>query len=468
MGSKGAALSFEGLVGMVPVGADPYAYIKDFISTWSSVPLSRISLAFLGTFFILHVLIAGICLIMLILPYTRGSNRSQWFLRKLYIQDESSGEARKSPLYFANARVLLTISQLLSSASTPAFIWFDTGITTPHAHSLRPQVMPAFGLMNLAEILAYWSLLHCFLVTVCYGHNGQGNKSLGLIRYIPPQLINFIFICFPIAATACTVAVVTRVIMVTNKVQSGMVQLFAGMDRGSLIWKQLAAQPQSSAAQAQLMRINAELKMLASETSLLLESSFERFRFGEYTFLFFSSVSCPIFIALFWVLLQNYQNQRRSSSTKLFHPGDSMKRHNTQCESDTECDSATGTMGYFDAMKTDRQFFHLNMRALGTFIAMLINIIVHLIAIFRTVDTLSVPHWRGVVSCLATAGSTFSGIPIAWQCWRLYADQAHSTTQASKNDSLTLEKTPKSHVFPGTSAETRTDIHICHIRESNA
>ncbi|KAA1098989.1 hypothetical protein PGT21_032191 [Puccinia graminis f. sp. tritici] len=461
MASKESALSYERLLGIVPVGVDPYAFIKDFITTWSSVPLSRITLAFLMIFFGLHVLIAGICLIILILPYTRGANRSQWVLRKLYIQEQSGREAHQAPLYFANARVLLTISQLLSSVSTPAFIWFDTGITTPNEHSLRPQVMPAFGLMNLAEILAYWSLSHCFLVTVCYGHKSQGDNSTGLIRYISPRLINFLFICFPIAATAMTIVVVTRVIVVTNGVQSGMVQLFAGLDRGSSLWKQVAVKSQSSVAQAQLNQLNLELKGLANETALLLETSFERFRFGECTFLFFSSLSCPVFIVLFFVLLRNYQHQRRNLSTKLFRPGNASKHENTHSDSDTQCHSSAANMGYFEAIRTDRQFLHLNMRALGTFIAMLVNIIVHLIAIFRTVDTLAVPYWRGVVSCLATGGSTFSGIPIAWQCWRLYADQVHSSAQASKNDVSTLEELPKTTVFSaGACDESASEIHV--------
>jgi hypothetical protein len=82
--------------------------------------------------------------------------------------------------------------------------------------------------------------------------------------------------------------------LVTNGVQSGMVQLFAGLDRGSSLWKQVAVKSQSSVAQAQLNQLNLELKGLANETALLLETSFERFRFGEFTFLIFSSLSCPV------------------------------------------------------------------------------------------------------------------------------------------------------------------------------
>jgi hypothetical protein len=90
-----------------------------------------------------------------------------------------------------------------------------------------------------------------------------------------------------------TTLVVVRVILVTNGVQSGMAQLFAELDRGSTIWAQNAVNPQSP-LQAQLTLTNLELKRLASETNLLLVTSFERFRFGECTFLFFSSVSCLV------------------------------------------------------------------------------------------------------------------------------------------------------------------------------
>lgn len=388
-------------------------------------------------------------------------------MKRLYVQKRSGGEDHHTaPLYFANARVLLTISQLLSSASTPAFIWFDNGLATPSQRALRPQVMPAFGLMNLAEILAYWSLSHCFMVTVCYGHQGQADKSTGPLRYFSPSFINCLFILFPLAATAMTTLVVVRVILVTNGVQSGMAQLFAELDRGSTIWAQNAVNPQSP-LQAQLTLTNLELKRLASETNLLLVTSFERFRFGECTFLFFSSVSCLIFVALSWVLLRNYQNQRRNASRKLFRSRNSQQHENTPSEGDTQCPSAATNISYFNAIKADRQFFHLNIRAMSTFIAMLINIAVHLIAIIRTADTLSVPYWRGIVSCLAAAGSTFSGIPIAWQCWRLYTDHAHSTGHTSKENFSTPEKAPNSQVFPTVSSEQlKLEFHlICLIND---
>ncbi|OAV98634.1 hypothetical protein PTTG_25602, partial [Puccinia triticina 1-1 BBBD Race 1] len=119
----------------------------------------------------------------------------QWYLKKVYIEDDSSGRAQKVPLYFANAGVLLTFSQMLSSVSTSAFIYFDIGIASPGQHLFRGRAIPTVGLMNLAEILAYWSLSHCFMViTICYGNAHQQQKSIAAIKHIPSLLMNIIFI----------------------------------------------------------------------------------------------------------------------------------------------------------------------------------------------------------------------------------------------------------------------------------
>ncbi|KAA1133274.1 hypothetical protein PGTUg99_018498 [Puccinia graminis f. sp. tritici] len=54
-----------------------------------------------------------------------------------------SAQAHRVPLYFANAGVLLTTSQLLSSASTSAFIWFDIGAASPGEHLFGSRALPA-------------------------------------------------------------------------------------------------------------------------------------------------------------------------------------------------------------------------------------------------------------------------------------------------------------------------------------
>jgi len=462
MGSNGSPLDFESFLGNAPVDIDPYAFIKNSTSTWTSVPLSRFVSVLLLVFFCLHIIIAGICMIMLILPYTRGGKQSKWFFRRLYIHDESDREApvHKAPLYFANARVLLTISQLLSSASTPAFIWFDNSLLTPSQQSLRPHVMPAFGLMNLAEILAYWSLSHCFLVTIYYGAKDRRESCQGLLsRCAPHWLINFLFFCIPIAATVMTIVVVTRVSSVTNQVQSCLNQFFAELDRGSILWAHVKANPQSPMERAQLIETNLEMKKWAAETGLQMVSSFDRFRFGEIVFLSFTLVNGPVFVILFLVLLRHYRYQRRSALTRLESTANS--------ESGKQSNCVTTNMGYFDTLKKDRQFFHLNIRALATCIAMLVNIVVHIIAITRTVDTLSQPYWRGVVSCLATAGNTISGIPIAWQCWRLYADyQARPTAEPITKSASSPEKTSRTDLLPeACTREVGSEIHICYSQQ---
>ncbi|KAA1069805.1 hypothetical protein PGT21_033567 [Puccinia graminis f. sp. tritici] len=442
-------LRVESLLSSIPVGADPYDYIKHSLLQWGSVPLCRATLVSLVVILILHAFIAATCLLLLTLPCIRPLKRSPWYLKKLYIEDHSSGKAHQVPLYFANAGVLLTTSQLLSSASTSAFIWFDIGAASPGEHLFGSRALPAVGLMNLAEILAYWSLSHCFLViTICHGNKKQQEKSMSSIRHIPPQVINFIFTFVPIAAMVITIFVIAWVTSVTSEIQSYMKQGLMALDQGSSIWKQLQATPQSLEAQAQLRGITMQLANLFRNAFPRLEVAFHRFRLGECLFLSFESVSCPIFVASFWILVQNYLKQSPNSTIKSCSSGGSMTHMNTGTESGTRTNthSVVASRSYLDAIKTDRQFFHLNIRALGTFISMLLNIILHMVNISRTTDALTVPYWRTVATLLGTVGSIFSGIPVVWQCWRLHVDQSDATADCSNRYALAVVKARESHV----------------------
>jgi hypothetical protein len=79
----------KSIFGTIPAGVNPFAYILNLITPQYFLPLSKYTLGLLVFFFIVHLLIALFCIVILVLPYLRGRKQSQWFLRRLYIKDRS-------------------------------------------------------------------------------------------------------------------------------------------------------------------------------------------------------------------------------------------------------------------------------------------------------------------------------------------------------------------------------------------
>jgi hypothetical protein len=74
----------------LPAHSNPFVYLKDELSQSLTLPLSRPFVVVLLVFFVFHVLVAGLCLLILILPsISRAKSSTQWLWMKLFIKDQS-------------------------------------------------------------------------------------------------------------------------------------------------------------------------------------------------------------------------------------------------------------------------------------------------------------------------------------------------------------------------------------------
>jgi hypothetical protein len=219
-------LSHDIALGGLPADVDPFAYISQLTTRRFTPRLPQSAIVLVAVFLVFHVLLAAFNLIILVLPYFGHARRTPWFSQKLYIYSRS-GEKRlsgsllntgcwldgltllfsfsfcvekvyRTPLYLVNSGVLMSISQLLASVTTQAYILMQIKMNLSEHFSLRCQFFPAYvlalnpfflgcimvsivfpysvsgilmfgilssrlGLMFIFNSYSYWSMTHCFL-----------------------------------------------------------------------------------------------------------------------------------------------------------------------------------------------------------------------------------------------------------------------------------------------------------------
>ncbi|KAA1130993.1 hypothetical protein PGTUg99_021719 [Puccinia graminis f. sp. tritici] len=222
----------------VPPGVNPFQFSIDRSAHRGFAPLSRLTKALLLVFFVFHLLIAIFCLIILVLPYIRGVKQSHWFFRKLYIQDQSRQKVYKVPLLWVNGGVVMTMSQLMGSVATLAYILIQLAITQSINASLHVQVEPALAMMCMCEMLTYWSQMHCFVVAMFY-HNHKTDSN-GPKRWTPPPIfINCLFLGFPMVLVIATLPPVIGLSLNHNQITIGVTSIMNTLRQGASVWDQL-------------------------------------------------------------------------------------------------------------------------------------------------------------------------------------------------------------------------------------
>jgi hypothetical protein len=179
----------------------------------------------------------------------------------------------------------------------------------------RVRLFCSLGVLNMCEMLTYWSLMHCFVVAVLvYSHppplpppNKKKNNTLKLEwerltdpwklshklawnhsyydpethgvgakrtrRWTPsPTFINFIFLGFPICLVIAIICLFTWLSIVHNRFIAEAVKILDALGKGSFVWDQLKA-PSASDEQkfqltTQLLQIVAEAKGLSEDINI--------------------------------------------------------------------------------------------------------------------------------------------------------------------------------------------------------
>jgi hypothetical protein len=160
-----------------PSGVNPFAYLMNRSASVGSVPMSGLTKALLIVFFIIHLIIAIFCLVILVLPCFRGSRRSHWLFRRLYIRDQSS---------VANGLSTWLVSSAFGSIQfLMAWFFFGPSFQSPFVLAQwwdRDDRIPVDGLSGHCRIHLGAVLDHAFS-QVCTSCPSGAYVSIGVIKY---------------------------------------------------------------------------------------------------------------------------------------------------------------------------------------------------------------------------------------------------------------------------------------------
>ncbi|OAV91002.1 hypothetical protein PTTG_28121 [Puccinia triticina 1-1 BBBD Race 1] len=447
----------------VPSGVNPFAYLMERSASKGSAPMSGLTKILLLIFFIIHLLIAIFCLVILVLPCFRGTIRSHWLFRKLYIRDHSfAGNVSRAPLYWVNGGIVMTASQLMGSAATEAYIVLQFLIAHSAQYALHAQVEPALAMMCVCEMLTYWSQMHCFVVAIYYNHKAMTHD---VRRWAPsPTFVNFLFLGFPLVLVVATLPPVIGLSIIHRQLTVRVIQTIETLGQSSFIWERMRV----STSDEEKKQLTIELTRLVSRAKDLGDSvgiRIERLRVCFYSFLWDMlaqlCITILLFIIVFSIFLRKVQRKEvqsghESSKSGTFRRCRWFKLKNPTSTSEVKLRSSPNT-GHEESSSSNRgtlnrQFAYLILRASFIVIAIATSITLCLLGIIRTRDgSGQTPYWRAVMTWLPPLAGTWSAFPIAWQCWGLYNDELNGTLRnsATSNDSPSAGQTiDKSEIPP--------------------
>ncbi|WAR61363.1 hypothetical protein PtB15_12B48 [Puccinia triticina] len=446
-------LGHDIMLGGLPAGADPFAHISHLTARRFTPRLPQSAIILLAVFLVFHILIAAFNLVILIFPYVGKAKRQLWTFKKLYIYDRSGEKLYSTPLYLVNAGVLMSVSQLLSSATTQVYILMHIRMNLSEHYSLRCQFIPVLGLVFIFDTYSYWSMAHCFLA-LYYSNKNFAVKPKRLSWLRSPRSINIFFLIFPIFVTVATIIVITRMSMVYHDLQVQTTSLRATLAQGSLLWKQLELPGHSTeeiaSLSSQLTTVQSGLGSLLEQTGTLVSNLLEGFNSIRSIMLFFILATSLVFVLSFWKLAQKYKS-RDNPPTELISKGDLSDSWHAQSNSQhisVRSHVSPTSLTLFQTLQSDPQFLRLTIRAFATSLGMLVALVFWVLAIFKSIDMMMDPFWHGVATWLPTVSGTWTAIPVAWQSWRLYLDQNPGTVDFTYK----LEETPSTIEHPQTAS----------------
>jgi len=274
------------------------------------------------------------------------------------------------------------------------------------------------------EMLAHWIMAHCFL-TLSYSTDIP-SKSItrSLTRWNPsPMFVNVFFACFPICIVAGTTGAILRGAAGFGVILSQTRKTLKVLSQGTRTLKQLqapsATEYQRNVTASRLARIQAKLTALTDEAQTNLRRTIYYHRWSSSLYFALMSVTCLVFMFSFMKLTQKFLRQGQDSSLQ---PTTSRAEEGVYSKKENEVTSIIPRRAYLGSLKSDRQLLGFTVRASATMIGMITSMIFYLIGIFRTSDVVLNPTWHGMMTWLPTVCGSWSAIPVAWQCWRLYTE----------------------------------------------
>lgn len=422
-----------GLSSTSPRGSDP------FDSAFSNLPAhfvlhqSRVTLVLLLVLMSFHFLIFSFCLIILTLPYFRGEWRSQWFLKRIYIRRPRGGVGYKTPLYLINVGTAMTLSQLLSSVSAEVYLGMRLHNAVKPSVPVPPEFPATLALVFLFEFFAYWFLSHGILVTCYFSRKLQAHNFPSLDRQsLIPRLINTFFFSVPTCAAVAVLSTLEPTIRAQRQFKILLENLWITLQKGSYFWRQSQvaslSEDQKLQLSADLARCIFNLKQLQLDTAVAVKKLEHQTRIFQAAPLTLMSVSLMVFSFMLCNLIQIYRHQS-------FTLGRSSSQKSALCDQshkDSLDDGGTGKV-YSSSLKSNTELRPLMLRAFAILTAILTNLIGSLIIVLKASEIVMSPRWGGFTSWIIVAGGTWSAIPVAYQCWRLWVEERDGPLDMAPN-----------------------------------
>ncbi|KAI7934099.1 hypothetical protein MJO28_002512 [Puccinia striiformis f. sp. tritici] len=426
-------------------GANPFADQIDGINSQLFIPFTKSTRGIMIFFCTCHVLVSSFCLVILLLPCLRRKKKqSTWFYRRLYINnDDPRAGASKSSLVWVNAGLLMTTTQLVSSTAAQAYIatWLHISQSSTPTYALTE---PSFGLMVVSEMLTYWTLMHLFVVTIYYD---------------PKTLANVIIFAVLILFSG--------IALVHWQVTDQIVLILSILQEGSAAWHGMGS---SSTTPEEKVHLGTQLTQVISSAMLVgdrvkksAERSIHLFRTLVCVMVFLFGVTFLSFIFVFSMLIYQFTRKHNSLGRKAFTSNPFRRWTKSKITASNIEELSNGA----NQNTIERQFAHLIIRATCIIFAMATSIALFSLGIVKTKEFIFSPYWREVMAWLSTLSCTWSAIPIAWQCWRLYQDELGGTLPNGTCTSATPKIIKEDGVEPKPKpSESESDILIITIHPS--
>ncbi|POW18814.1 hypothetical protein PSHT_05429, partial [Puccinia striiformis] len=359
--------------------------------------------------------------------------QSTWFYRRLYINnDDPRAGASKSSLVWVNAGLLMTTTQLVSSTAAQAYIatWLHISQSSTPTYALTE---PSFGLMVVSEMLTYWTLMHLFVVTIYYD---------------PKTLANVIIFAVLILFSG--------IALVHWQVTDQIVLILSILQEGSAAWHGMGS---SSTTPEEKVHLGTQLTQVISSAMLVgdrvkksAERSIHLFRTLVCVMVFLFGVTFLSFIFVFSMLIYQFTRKHNSLGRKAFTSNPFRRWTKSKITASNIEELSNGA----NQNTIERQFvWDREDKRIYILVRDLLNF------------SPDQPYWREVMAWLSTLSCTWSAIPIAWQCWRLYQDELGGTLPNGTCTSATPKIIKEDGVEPKPKpSESESDILIITIHPS--
>ncbi|PLW48301.1 hypothetical protein PCANC_12870 [Puccinia coronata f. sp. avenae] len=439
------------ILAKIPPGANPFKYLINLAEPALIYSLASNSTQYiLWVLFALHCCIVLFCLVILVLLYQRGVKQFLWLVRRLNIEDKNG---KNASLFLVNTNVLIPITQCMGSLASQGYILLIIKNVRTSYYASQNALTTMMVIMFTCEILTYWILSHCFLVTIYASYRNRNHVLNGARRWMPsPTLINAVFLIFPICVITACITLFTWFDLLLNPFLPEVVDMLDTLREGSSIWDQLrisSTTEEKYQLVTNLTQVVSRTESHGQELNIHFRNIVNSTMILQWVILAFVCIAALVFLVVFCKLARRFHEQAHQSSTSSVSQSSPIHLQSLnnlgEPTSIIHQRSNHQKRTLMDTVRSNPQFVHLVVRSIFILVAMLTTMATLVLGIAENEQSLINPELRRTLAWLTTASGTWSAIPISWHCWRLYKDKSGghllaSSAPESKEVTLTVKR----------------------------